>query len=124
MPHPQEHTPASAPLASDEAAGIAQAMSVFSTPSRVRLLYALLERPQTVEELAAAAGLEGSAASHQLRILRQLDFVVAEREGRHVRYRVHNHHIADLLAAVRHHHEHTAHGWADGQPSNRAVPAP
>jgi DNA-binding transcriptional ArsR family regulator len=113
MPHPAEHTPASAPLSADEAAGIAQSMSVFSTPSRVRLLYALLEEPRTVEELAAATGLEGSAASHQLRTLRQLAFVVAEREGRHIRYRVHNHHIADLLSAVRHHHEHAAHGWAE-----------
>jgi ArsR family transcriptional regulator, nickel/cobalt-responsive transcriptional repressor len=111
MPHPSEHSPVSRPLAATEAAEIAESMGVFATPSRVRLLYALLGRPQTVEQLAAACRLEASAASHQLRLLRQLRFVVAEREGRHVRYRLHNHHVAELLAAIRHHHEHAVHGW-------------
>ena len=123
MPHPAEHTSPAAPLSALEAAAIAEAMSVFSTPSRVRLLYALLERPLTVEELAESAGLGSSAASHQLRILRQLHFVVAQREGRKVRYRVHNHHIADLLAAVRHHHEHAQTRWADAAPAPAPVPA-
>jgi DNA-binding transcriptional ArsR family regulator len=47
-----------------------------------------------------------SATSHHLRLLRSLRLVRARRDGRHVRYRLHDHHIADLLAAVRHHNEH------------------
>lgn len=124
MSHPTEHGSPTEPLATNEALAIAESMSVFATASRIRLLYALLERPLTVEELAEVADLGTSAASHQLRTLRQLRFVVAQREGRHVRYRLHDQHIADLLAAVRHHYEHAARGWIDAgthtQPSAAA----
>jgi DNA-binding transcriptional ArsR family regulator len=34
--------------------------------------------------------------------------VVARREGRHVRYRLHDHHVAELLVAIRHHAEHVS----------------
>ena len=66
----------------------------------------LLAGERTVEELAAAAELSVSATSHHLRLLRSLRLVRARRDGRHVRYRLHDDHIAELLAAVRHHHEH------------------
>jgi DNA-binding transcriptional ArsR family regulator len=124
MPHPAEHSSPTDALTAEEATAIAEGMGVFATASRIRLLYALLERPLTVEELAQAAGLEASAASHQLRTLRQLRFVTADREGRHMRYRLYDHHIADLLAAVRHHHEHAARGWSDtGERTKRSTEA-
>ena len=61
-----------------------------------------------MDDLALAAGLSQSATSHQLRLLRAGRIVRAAREGRHIRYTLHDHHVADLLAAVRHHHEHLA----------------
>ncbi|WP_194246554.1 metalloregulator ArsR/SmtB family transcription factor, partial [Salmonella enterica] len=57
-------------------------MRVFAAASRIRLLWALLEGERTVDELTVAVGLEHSAVSHQLRILRQLRFVAVRREGR------------------------------------------
>src|SRR5215207_8736002 len=81
MPHPLEHSPPDRPLGAQEASEMAEAMSVFAAESRVRLLYALLDEPRSVDELAALVGMEPSAVSQQLRILRQLRFVVAEREG-------------------------------------------
>lgn len=81
-------------------------MRVFGAASRIRLLWGLLPGERTVEELAETAGLEPSAASHQLRLLRQLRFVAVRREGRHAFYRLFDHHVAELLAAVRHHQEH------------------
>jgi DNA-binding transcriptional ArsR family regulator len=112
MPHPLEHGAAQRPLDGSEAADIAEAMSVFATESRVRLLYALLGEQRGVEELAEIVEMDPSAVSQQLRVLRQLRFVVAEREGRRMRYRLHDDHIAELLAAVRHHHEHASRGWS------------
>ena len=44
-------------------------------------------------------------------------FVVAEREGRRMRYRLHDDHVAELLAAVRHHHEHASRGWSASAPA-------
>ena len=70
------------------------------------MLMALLEGERTVDELATAVELSPSATSHNLRLLRNLRLVRARRHGRHTYYTLHNHHMADLLAAVRHHHEH------------------
>jgi DNA-binding transcriptional ArsR family regulator len=58
-----------------------------SAESRVRLLYELLHRERTVEELAGAVEMDPTAVSQQLRVLRQLRFVVAERVGRRMRCR-------------------------------------
>src|SRR5215207_7246070 len=91
MPHPLEHSAADRPLGLPEAEVLAES----------------LRAERTVEELAAAVSMEPSAVSQQLRVLRQLRFVTATRRGRHVAYRLHDEHVATLLTAIRHHHEHT-----------------
>jgi len=106
MPHPSEHTPAARPLGVEEAGELAETLKALGSPARLRLLGELLAGEFTVEELAEAAELSLSATSHHLRILRALRLVRGRREGRHVRYALHDHHIADLLAAIRHHQEH------------------
>jgi ArsR family transcriptional regulator len=106
MPHPSEHDAPSRALSLDEADELAETMKALGSASRLRLLVELLGGERTVEQLAAAASLGGSATSHHLRVLRSLRLVRARRAGRHVHYALHDHHIADLLAAVRHHHEH------------------
>jgi DNA-binding transcriptional ArsR family regulator len=106
VPHPSEHDPHEQPLTIDEAEALAESMRAFGAGSRLRLLWALLAGERTVEELAEATGLGSSAASHQLRHLRQGRLVSVRRDGRHAYYRLHDHHIAELLSALRHHHEH------------------
>ena len=106
MPHPSEHGPPDQPLGQRDAELLAETLKALGSPSRLRLLTEMLGGERTVEDLAAAAGLSLSATSHHLRLLRSLRLVHARRDGRHVRYELHDHHVADLLAAVRHHHEH------------------
>ena len=106
MPHPAEHDHPARPLAAGEAEELAETLKALASPGRLRVLTALLKRERTVEQLAAEAELSVSATSHHLRLLRTLRLVRARREGRHVQYVLHDHHIADLLAAIRHHHEH------------------
>jgi ArsR family transcriptional regulator, nickel/cobalt-responsive transcriptional repressor len=106
MPHPSEHDAPARPLEAREAEELAETLKALASPGRLRVLTALLKRARTVEQLAAEAELSVSATSHHLRLLRTLRLVRARREGRHVRYALHDHHIADLLAAIRHHHEH------------------
>jgi ArsR family transcriptional regulator, nickel/cobalt-responsive transcriptional repressor len=108
MPHASEHEPVDRPLSVDEAEELAEAMRVFGAGSRLRLLWAMLAGERTVEELVELTGLAPSAASQQLRLLRQARLVVVRRAGRHAYYRLHDDHVADLLAAIRHHREHTA----------------
>lgn len=106
MPRPAEHHDVDRPLAEEEAEAIAETMRALGTPARLQLLYALLAGPATVEQLAERAGLSQSATSHHLRLLRSLRMVEVRRNGRHGHYSLHDHHLPDLLAAVRHHREH------------------
>lgn len=106
MPHSSEHGAATRPLGADEAEELAETLKALASPGRLVVLTELLAGERSVEQLAAAAGLSVSATSHHLRLLRTLRLVRARRDGRHVFYTLHDHHLVDLLAAVRHHHEH------------------
>lgn len=91
-----------------------------SVPSRDHpyLLFELANGERTVEQLAATAGLEQSATSHRLRLLRTLRLVRVRRAGRHSFYALHDHHVVELLASVRHHREHVH------PPAAAEIPAP
>jgi DNA-binding transcriptional ArsR family regulator len=106
MPHPSEHGEADRPLAPGEAEDLAETLKALASPGRLRVLVELLGGDRTVEQLAAAADLSPSATSHHLRLLRSLRLVRARRDGRNVVYAVYDHHLVELIAAVRHHHEH------------------
>src|SRR3954452_10291829 len=106
MPHPSEHRAPETPLDVAEAEALAEAMRAFGTASRLQLLWAMLGDERTVDELARATGLGPSVTSHQLRLLRHGRLVAVRRSGRHAYYRRHAPHVADLLAATRHHYEH------------------
>jgi len=106
MPHPSEHGAVERPLVADEAEELAETLKALASPGRLRVLIELLGGDKTVEQLATSADLSPSATSHHLRLLRSLRLVRARRAGRHVVYALYDHHMVDLLAAVRHHHEH------------------
>lgn len=92
---------------------VAQTMHALATPSRVRILGRLRESACSVGELADAIGMEQSAVSHQLRILRHLGLVIGERRGRSVIYALHDSHVADLLDQAVFHIEHVRLGYSE-----------
>ena len=66
--------------------------------SRVQLLYALATyKEMCVCDLAAATGIEQSAVSHNLRLLRSARIVRFRREGKQVFYTLDDDHVAGLL---------------------------
>jgi ArsR family transcriptional regulator, nickel/cobalt-responsive transcriptional repressor len=95
------------------AAQVAGTMQALATPSRVRILGRLSEGACSVNELARAVGMESSAVSHQLRLLRHLGLVVGERRGRQVVYALHDSHVADLLDQAVFHVEHVRLGYRE-----------
>jgi DNA-binding transcriptional ArsR family regulator len=86
-------------------------MQALATPSRVRILGRLRESPCSVGELAEAIGMEQSAVSHQLRLLRHLGLVVGERQGRRIVYALHDSHVGVLLEEAVYHVEHVRLGY-------------
>ena len=103
------------------ATAIAETMQALATPSRVRILGQLRHRRLGVNELALAVGMEPSAVSHQLRVLRHLGFVVGHREGRRVLYDLHDDHVAQLLDEAMSHVEHVQLGLAGREASHHLV---
>ena len=78
---------------------LADTMFALSLPSRVQILGCLRDGPRTVSELVDALGMEQSAVSHQLRVLREHELVKAERDGRSRRYALYDEHVRALLEA-------------------------
>lgn len=127
MPHSSEHHSPSRPLGQEEAQELAETLKALASPSRLRVLVALLGRDElTVEQLSAASDLTQSATSHNLRLLRSIRLVRARRAGRHVFYSLHDHHLPELLTAIRNHHEHLAvpRPQASREPSTATVGTP
>jgi len=85
---------------------VADTMQALATPSRLRILARLQAGPCAVSELADAVGMEASAVSHQLRLLRHLSLVSGHREGRNVIYALHDDHVGQLLQEAIAHVEH------------------
>jgi len=93
-------------LDAETAREVAETMQALSTPSRVRILARLRDGACSVTALAESVGMEPSAVSHQLRILRHLRLVVGERNGRHVLYALHDTHVGVLLEEATYHVAH------------------
>lgn len=94
---------------------VAETMQALATPSRVRILSRLRESPCSVSDLAEAVGMEQSAVSHQLRLLRHLRLVVGDRQGRRIVYALHDSHVGVLLEEAIYHVEHLSLDWPIGR---------
>lgn len=95
------------------AAKVATTLQALATPSRLLILARLREGPLPATELAAEVGMEQSACSHQLRLLRNLGLVTGTRKGRSVVYALYDNHVAELLDQALYHVEHLQLGLAD-----------
>ena len=78
----------------------ARQFAVLADPTRLTLLICIKAAgPISVSDLAAATGINDTTVSQTLRHLRASQTVIAEREGRVVRYRLASTPITALLAA-------------------------
>lgn len=100
-------------LDAESAAGVATTLQALATPSRLLILTELRRGPRAVAELAETIGMQQSAVSHQLRLLRNLGLVEGVRAGRRVVYRLYDNHVAQLLDEAIYHSEHLRLGFSD-----------
>ncbi|MGW3498054.1 ArsR/SmtB family transcription factor [Streptomyces sp. NPDC001020] len=108
------------------AAKVATTLQALATPSRLLILARLRDGSLPATELAAEVGMEQSACSHQLRLLRNLGLVTGTRKGRSVVYALYDNHVSELLDQALYHVEHLRLGLSDTavepEPEAAAVP--
>lgn len=109
-------------LSAQTARSVAETMQALATPSRVRILSRLAAGSCSVGDLARAVGMEQSAVSQQLRVLRHLGLVVGARDGRQVIYALYDEHVRALLSEAVSHTVHLRLGLA-ARPRGEAIPA-
>ncbi|QHD85351.1 metalloregulator ArsR/SmtB family transcription factor [Gordonia sp. JH63] len=97
----------------ESAAHVATTLQALATPSRLLILTELRAGARSVTDLADAVGMEQSAVSHQLRLLRNLGLVTGTRSGRSITYSLYDSHVAQLLDEAVYHSEHLRLGLAE-----------
>lgn len=73
----------------------------LSDPKRLAILYALLERPHTVAELAQMIGASQSNTSQHLAVLRDRGLVSPDRHASHVVYSLRHPKIIEAIDLLR-----------------------
>ena len=92
---------------------IVETFEALADLTRARILYALIQQPLCVRDLAILVGVSESAVSHQLRFLRDRRLVKPRREGNVIYYAVDDHHVAALFKEADYHIDHVRQGLPD-----------
>lgn len=82
----------------EEIQDLAEFFKVFGDSTRVKILLALLCKEMCVNDIALLLGMNQSAISHQLRILKQMDLVKNRREGKTIFYAPADAHVISILS--------------------------
>jgi ArsR family transcriptional regulator, lead/cadmium/zinc/bismuth-responsive transcriptional repressor len=111
LPHAHHSDPASPTQTETLTVEKAQRMSEFlgflADTNRLRILAMLADKEMCVGDLAIVLGMNESAVSHQLRTLRAIRIVSFRKQGRHVFYRLQDHHVLEFYKAVVEHLDET-----------------
>jgi len=79
----------------------AELCSALADPKRLLLLYALVEGPRTVGDLANTVGISQPTASRHLKTLRDSGLVRPERQGASVEYSIVDQRLIEALDLLR-----------------------
>jgi len=98
--------PEPAGLSAAEAEQLAEIMRALASPVRLRVLSLLRSRPHTVTELSEQLAAGQTTVSNHLRLLRHLNLVTGNRDGRNIHYALFDAHVKDLLDEAIGHVQH------------------
>lgn len=76
---------------------LADLFKVLGDSTRVRILYALFQAEMCVCDIAALLGMNQSAISHQLRVLKQARLVKYRKNGKIVYYSLEDEHVKSIF---------------------------
>lgn len=81
----------------EELMTLSDLFKVFGDTTRIRILYLLFESELCVCDISTLLGMNQSAISHQLRVLKQAKLVKARREGKTVFYSLADGHVRTII---------------------------
>jgi ArsR family transcriptional regulator, lead/cadmium/zinc/bismuth-responsive transcriptional repressor len=81
----------------EEMQDLAEFIKVFGDPTRLSILFFLREKDLCVHDLSLLTGMQQTAVSHQLKVLRQMRLVKYHKEGRMAVYSLNDSHISQIL---------------------------
>ena len=76
---------------------LAELFKIFGDSTRIKILYILFESETCVCDIAQILGMNVSAISHQLRVLKQARLVKYRREGKTVFYSLADDHVRSIV---------------------------
>ncbi len=81
----------------EEITYVGDLFQILASPTRLRIVEALVGRELCVCDLSAVTGVSESAVSHHLRQMRQMRIVAFRKDGRMAYYRLDDAHIEQLF---------------------------
>ncbi|RAV05432.1 helix-turn-helix transcriptional regulator [Paenibacillus sp. YN15] len=85
---------------------LAELFKALADHTRLRIIHSLLNRELCVCDLCDVLGMQQSAVSHQLRVLRNLRIVKRRKEGKMMYYSIDDQHVEGLFLQALHHISH------------------
>lgn len=79
---------------------------IMADYTRMKIIYALIEKELCVTEIAEIVNMSQTAVSYQLRILRGARVVKYRREGKMIFYSIDDDHVSDIINITVTHLEH------------------
>lgn len=86
---------------------MAELFKALGDPTRVKLIYALVDQELCVHDLCVVLNMAQSAVSHQLRYLRNVRMVKRRKAGKTVYYSLDDEHVKEVFVQTLKHLEHS-----------------
>ena len=93
-------------LAEHIATDLAEVFKALGDPTRVKIIYALIQNELCVHDLSVVLEMGQSAVSHQLRYLRNLRIVKRRKVGKTVFYTLDDDHVEQIFVQTLQHIKH------------------
>lgn len=82
----------------EELYDLAELFKVFGDSTRIRILFQLFNDEVNVGDLADSLGMNQSAVSHQLKVLKQAKLIKSRRDGKSMYYSLADEHVRTIVA--------------------------
>lgn len=85
---------------------ISQIFKALSDPTRIKIIYALMNGPLCVSDIAILLDMSQSSISHQLALLRNQNLIKVKRKGRRAYYSLDDEHVLCIFKVGLDHAKH------------------